>query len=998
MEVFERENNWSSYQNRQLDVLQNIEKSFKSSLETSKFVNTNLTKIEYAMNAIAKELVSDVEKYERGLDKAVSTMEDKLKTASDSILDTSRRISDTGDAVERSGNKFVQAMSTVSSSIVSLAKNMWDYLGGVRGTTDQVNRFSDISNNVIQSSGMSGSVVREFRGDLMGIVDDLNSVTGALYSPLEAYGQIMSATQGVTSDLEAISEMARPLLLANETLDANIGSIADIFNRFYTRYNFSSTNMEDALNEIRGNTAGNSANAEATVENIQALEKWISLVAKDDNTKREEMLEEISHYTSWLESMGMDSSPYTGYLEAIAYGDWGDNKELLNILTRRGISTSDAQNMMSEGQWGELTEAIVYGMRDMISSVQDSHALGRALDNLGIDRNTALDNWITLDSKNFTSFEDFLESVSKESPSMVDLAEDKFVSAADKTNHLLEQIYSKVASIQEGLPFAFSDIALAYALTRGSINPLLEPLLGSTGNSMVRGSRVLGGLASSGYGLAGAGAANMSGAAAATIGGLGVAAGAGLGVYGIAQGISDINSGQTGLGIANIAGGVAGGVGGLALLAGSPVGWGLLAASAGTLLINKVVEDMTELSGNAQDVQKAFSDIEKDLKTERRDLISSLSGLQTQFDAAESLEEQRSLLLSSGLASREELASLEESAMQELIDAYMAGAKQINDVTSTYLDYRNKEISGEQSIQQEEFIKSLSKLTGIGGNIGSDALGWSDSESDREMYTQIVHELMKGVSDEKTLKKINKYLKDDMISAKEFKALTTDDLFNDSNFLKQSVDVSRMQNVVSAYGKNIGMEGMHFTQWDQATEEAAASLLDSFVESWQRFAANPKNEVLKNQLVSQIENLKKDENKKYYNLIYDELGIYRKAATSGEFAEYELPSFDKGINYVPHDQLAIIHEGEAVVPKKYNPAANTKELRELASQAERSRLESARISQETHSYLANFVSELHEIKEFLAKWKEDDELNSKLSEVRSKHELSRTFVSKYMSV
>ena len=31
-------------------------------------------------------------------------------------------------------------------------------------------------------------------------------------------------------------------------------------------------------------------------------------------------------------------------------------------------------------------------------------------------------------------------------------------------------------------------------------------------------------------------------------------------------------------------------------------------------------------------------------------------------------------------------------------------------------------------------------------------------------------------------------------------------------------------------------------------------------------------------------------------------------------------SFDIGTNYVPNDQIAIVHKGEAIVPKKYNPA------------------------------------------------------------------------------
>jgi len=37
----------------------------------------------------------------------------------------------------------------------------------------------------------------------------------------------------------------------------------------------------------------------------------------------------------------------------------------------------------------------------------------------------------------------------------------------------------------------------------------------------------------------------------------------------------------------------------------------------------------------------------------------------------------------------------------------------------------------------------------------------------------------------------------------------------------------------------------------------------------------------------------------------------------------DIPSYAIGTNYVPADGYAYIHEGEAVVPKKYNPAAGS---------------------------------------------------------------------------
>ena len=40
------------------------------------------------------------------------------------------------------------------------------------------------------------------------------------------------------------------------------------------------------------------------------------------------------------------------------------------------------------------------------------------------------------------------------------------------------------------------------------------------------------------------------------------------------------------------------------------------------------------------------------------------------------------------------------------------------------------------------------------------------------------------------------------------------------------------------------------------------------------------------------------------------------------FTQDTLPSFDVGTNYVPRDMVANIHEGEMIIPKRYNPSTS----------------------------------------------------------------------------
>lgn len=65
-----------------------------------------------------------------------------------------------------------------------------------------------------------------------------------------------------------------------------------------------------------------------------------------------------------------------------------------------------------------------------------------------------------------------------------------------------------------------------------------------------------------------------------------------------------------------------------------------------------------------------------------------------------------------------------------------------------------------------------------------------------------------------------------------------------------------------------------------------------------------------------------------------------------------LPSYDVGTNYVPRDMVAKIHEGEAIIPKAYNPAAGGAMNAELVAELRALREENAQLRQTMETRLS----------------------------------------------
>ena len=97
--------------------------------------------------------------------------------------------------------------------------------------------------------------------------------------------------------------------------------------------------------------------------------------------------------------------------------------------------------------------------------------------------------------------------------------------------------------------------------------------------------------------------------------------------------------------------------------------------------------------------------------------------------------------------------------------------------------------------------------------------------------------------------------------------------------------------------------------------------------------------------------------------------LYDKGFTSDKYPEIKeaadywgIEGYAEGSNYINRDQVAILHEGEAVVPKRYNPAANLDELRKLTDAYLKA--QSSKSEEEEKSF-SSFLDELIEIRKFL---------------------------------
>lgn len=495
--VFKQELSYSTFQEEQLRVLRSLADSFDQSLSKSVSIGRSLNSISVAVNTIANSIVSKfsagmesssrivtsaAHSYASGLEQQVVILDQfgkEIKSSAETYKDTLEEISDKNKEEFNKGTKSAEEFFT---DIKKKAFNMLEDLA------KSANNYSTLTNSLMKFTGVDRTTAKDFRGVIVeDIVGQLNSETGSFFNAQDVYRQMVAISdQASIGNAETLKEITRPIALAAESMNIHTGDLSVLLGRWHTRYNFSSAYMEGIVDDIRSSTAGNQASAQATVENLAKLETSISTWANGDADALAKASEEIANFTAYAESMGINSSTFTEWMDKIISGEAKLDPTLVNLLHRGGLTSESAQSLGRNLELVEVGKALLKGVTSVGEQAKTAGGglTAPVLEVLGLDYKETMDTYNAMTSENAKTYEDFLKTI--DPTTAVEAIGEQYVSATDKIHNTLSGIAAHVASIQEFLGVGLSDILTVLAAGLGVKAGIKA--LGKVGGSAVAAS------------------------------------------------------------------------------------------------------------------------------------------------------------------------------------------------------------------------------------------------------------------------------------------------------------------------------------------------------------------------------------------------------------------------------------------------------------------------------------------------------------------------------
>lgn len=501
---------WTTYQDKQLDVLKDIESDLYKSLNISTKIERNLEDLPDVIYAATNLLVHSIDSIwnNRDLPDITGSMRHLETTIEQSLNDVEESIEENNEEESEEEKELNESILSLKDVIEELdLKEIPKYIG------EQAQGFTELYNETIKMTGANKNEAQKFRRDVVNIVEDMNDGLGVLGSEIgdklnskDVLDTMLAiSNQTNISNRETLKAITTPAILAQESMAIDIAAFSELAGRFYTKYNFTSKNLEGLVDHIRNSTEGKDVSEQTLLSAIDKLETRIALSTGGNTSAMLDMQKSLTSGISWLESNYIDSTPYLEDLHKFMSSDVRDR---VGMASRYG-NASQIQSLVNDGKLAKALEL-------MVSTTANYDVLTASA--RGIDTEIWEEAKATMITEGFTPLQEYLNSIDDSQKARESL-EDKFVSIQEQMKNELTGIASYVSKISEDLGIGIDDITLLIS-TVGNV----KTLIGGSGSTIAGGKGLAGLLSAGGAGL---------GAAA----GVGAAV---VAVFGLVKGISDI--------------------------------------------------------------------------------------------------------------------------------------------------------------------------------------------------------------------------------------------------------------------------------------------------------------------------------------------------------------------------------------------------------------------------------------------------------------------------
>lgn len=687
------------------------------------------------------------------------------------------------------------------------------------------------------------------------------------------------------------------------------------FNLLNTRLN------NDFVKDIRGI---NKANLEIAGNNY-VTESLLNTIIDKVQPMSDEALQnlalgstEITSFVNTLMSKGYDRdtavSYATKYFQAQEYGDQmlssgstADKLFMADIMTNPNLNLydlDDATNIMAlygnralefAGNLGGYSSSINGVVTNMVA-----HGLGYTYGDFS-NAYKLLDEGLT-----FTDIANNTSLTPAQLSAYSNQATNTFASGQNQTVEELQSV--TLENFMNELAVIYEKLGLTGPIIVGAIEGIgniIKTVIGVklAGSLLGGGSGLLGkagsaigtGLSNAGSTLSGVG---ITGGAATALGAAGVTAGITGAAYGISTGIGQLQEGETGLGVTNIAGGAAMGVGAGMLLASNPVGWVVGAIGGAALLGARLYESANAYKEAGKVVEKEFNNVADSLQEEYDTREDNLYRIKENLQDSDTLEQARSELISSGLLTEEEIneaRTANKESLEALTDKYLEETGRLSDEANDLLD-KYSDIDAQNA-------------TNVMGSIKD----WYDEYKNVENETNFdtMYDMVKAVMESENFSNLSE--SDQEFAKKQWNVIQTKKTEGTLDQADLEWFLDRGDNGHLFYSTVSGQALEDFTRRAQNRGAGVNKYNDIDANLVSQYLLPVVQAETKEEAETALKNAKA-------------AGLSR--STYSEIQEtmdkFGIESYRQGINDVPEDQLAILHQGEAVLT-----ASTANELRNM---------------------------------------------------------------------